>query len=228
MRIVFSLCLLALLMTGCGRKVPPPPKAMPVKVAFAPPSPEPAAPAVDPVKAARQQAAAWGEKLFDKDDAVREQATQALKSLGEPAFPFLLRGLGSNSSEARFAAMQALVASQYWDHGPDLAPLLMNLLDDPDPDVRRGAARNMPLFDRSISDAEIEKGPFAPQRIEALKKVAKSDRLFDIRQAAEESIRKIQDAIAGKPSQNPNASAGTVGPVGNGRSGEVAPKRDSR
>lgn len=223
MRVCLVVGLLGLLVVGCGRKAPPRPVGvsrldlMPVAT-----SPEAARQPSGSQATAKDQAEEWGPRLCHVSDEIRQQAVLVLRTVGDEAYPHVLKALRSRSSDDRYAGLEVLNQEMLIRHAVELVPALLDLLDDRQPDIRRRVIELLPQVDQQVSETDIQVGPYGQQRLEALRKVAQTDRDPAIQQLAADTVPLIYQAIRGKVGELPPR---TDLPSGS-RTGEVeAPSR---
>jgi HEAT repeat protein len=114
----------------------------------------------------------------DSDDVVRREAVEALAKIGgnkiKDAVPALVPAL--KEAETHNAAIDALGAA-----GASAVPPLITALDDPDHEVREGAAQALGKI-----------GPAASDALRALRFSASNDKDAGVRAAAKEALKSIQ------------------------------------
>jgi HEAT repeat protein len=173
---------------GCARRKP----ALPAAILAPAPPPPSEVDAVPGLSAPSWQGATvqtWEERLTgSRDPAAREQASQALRQLGEAAYPSLQRGLHSRDTDVRFAALQALPRPVLEKHQGELKPQLVALLRDRNAAIRRAAAGRLSWLGASAATA-----------VPTLQELARQDSDHQVREAATTSMRMIQIALSGKP-----------------------------
>jgi hypothetical protein len=153
----------------------------------------------DPSQRAYQgrTAADWAGDLESRDTGVRQQAAQALRALGETGYPMLVKGLKNPAPEVRLQALEAMDLKLLKKHQDQTVPLLINTTRDPNPAVREQAAIRLAWFDSSDTST-MNTGVMAGLRLQALQALA-NDKNPNVRTAANNSLRCIQDAVKGKP-----------------------------
>jgi hypothetical protein len=199
--------IIAVAVSGCGGKAPPVAKPKtPLNGPVARQgSTQPAGweKAQDPAEIRRgiyqgKTAAEWGETLKSKSVARRDQASQALRSLGEAGYPQLRDALKNETAEVRLKAMQAIDLAVLRKHQDEMVPLMLSLLTDPNPAVREQAAARLVCFDSTGPNQRVQTGFQAAQRLQALQFVAQNDPAPNVRLAAAMSMQCIQSAMSGR------------------------------
>jgi hypothetical protein len=187
--------LIGLLLFGCARKAPPV-----VRKTAVPQVALPSAKEEEPPEAPETQftPAQWAQKLQDQDAGVRLDAARALGELGEGGYAPLLRGLQDPSADIRLACLQGLTPGLVRQHQKELVPLLLKLLEEKDPAMRKRACTGLTWPDQLLLDNEIQAGAMVKERLAALKKLAGEDKDATVRSAALASAQSVQQAILGK------------------------------
>jgi HEAT repeat protein len=199
MRLTVRLAFLLLVVPACTTKAPPVARPAPLARANAsvaspaiPAHPDAAAPLLG--RALSQ----WEEQLSSKDLAARQRATLVLGQLGEAGYPALLNGMKNESADVRLQSLQALYRPVLVRHQAETVPLLLQLLQDPNPAVREHAAIRLAWFDVRVSNMTPRAGYYARERLQALRLLAQKDETPAAKNAALHSIQSIEDAIQGK------------------------------
>jgi hypothetical protein len=143
-------------------------------------------------------AAEWGEALKANNAGKREQATQALRSLGEVGYPQLRDGLNNASAEVRLRSMQAIDLPVLRKHQDEMVPVLLSMLIDPNPVIREQAAVRLAWFDSTGANQTVKTGTQAQQRLQALDYAAQNDPAPNVRLAAATSMQCIKSAMSGR------------------------------
>jgi hypothetical protein len=199
------LCLIgALVLSGCGGKAPPVARPKTTLNGPAPRAPG-AAQSVgsengqDPTGVHQSKTAAeWGETLRSKNVAKREQASQALRNLGEAGYPQLRDALKDPTAEVRLKAMEGIDLPVLRKHQDEMVPLMILLLGDPNPAVREQAAARLVCFDSTGPNQRVQAGIQTAQRLQALQFAAQNDPAPNVRLTAATSIQCIQSAMSGR------------------------------
>jgi HEAT repeat protein len=199
------------LLVGCGRRSPPVAKTnvtsgtgLSTQVAIQRPIGTNEPETLEARKGTYQGKSAleWGETLKSSNAGKREQAAEALRTLGEAGYPQLREALKDRSPEVRLKAMQAIDLPILRSHQEEMVTLLMTLLTDPNPAVREQAAARLVVFDNTGQKGDLQAGLQVKQRIEALQYAAQNDPAPNVRLAAINSLRCIQSAQGGKPGKD--------------------------
>jgi hypothetical protein len=140
----------------------------------------------------------WGEALKSKNAGKREQASQALRNLGEAGYPQLRDALKDPTPEVRLKAMQAMDLGALRKHQDEMVPLMIALLSDPNPAVREQAAARLVCFDSTGPNQSVQTGLQAAQRLQALQFAALNDPAPNVRLTAATSMQCIQSAMSGR------------------------------
>lgn len=82
----------------------------------------------------------WAEMLNGGDPNAREKAGVALRDMGKEGFSHLLKGMQSGSWEVRLTSLRSAPKDQVVAHRGETAPVLTNLLGDPNLPIRQYAA----------------------------------------------------------------------------------------
>lgn len=197
-----------LVLAGCGRSDPTAGSRAPVHGVVPPIQPEPS-PAwnqlleepAGPTLYAGQPVEAWVEQFQAADPAGRAQAATALGQMGKPGFRPLLEGMKSQSDDTRILALQAVTEEVLTapDHRPQTFPLLLGMLADRNPEIRRQAADRLAWF---FGPEHL--GPGGPsaelfKAVQALRYLMKNDPEASVRQVAESAIHAITSRVTGRP-----------------------------
>ena len=190
MRIGLLACVGAVVLAGCARKAPPPAVVVPgpatmVRPTETPVGPDGGAGAPAPIYQGRSPAQ-WAERLDNRDQGVRRQASEALRTLGPAGYPHLAKGMRHPSAEVRLASLQSLPKRELVAHKDEMVHLLIRMLRDPNPSVREHAAIRLAWFDAG-----------ARQAVTPLRSLAESDDNASVRQAAANSALCIHQAATG-------------------------------
>jgi HEAT repeat protein len=199
MRLTVRLAFLLLVMPACTTKAPPVARRAPL--AHANPSVASQAVSAHPDAVAPllgRTLSQWEEQLSSKDLAARQRATLALGQLGEAGYPALLNGMKNESADVRLQSLQAIYRPVLVQHQAETVPLLLQLLQDPNPAVREHAAIRLAWFDVRVSNMTPRAGYYARERLQALRLLAQKDETPAAKNAALHSIQSIEDAIQGK------------------------------
>lgn len=174
------------LSVGCARKAPPPlvvaPQTQSGPAVTMPLGNGPGGGvAAEPVYQGRtvQQ---WGTQLENRDPVKRSQASFALSRLGKPGAVALLRGMRNSSETVRLVSLQAATKDQMLQRRDESMSLLLSMLKDPNPDIRRAAAARLAWYDKDSASA-----------LPALARLAKTDDDPAVRGAAESAIASIDE-----------------------------------
>jgi hypothetical protein len=204
-----ALCLIgALVLCGCGSKAPPVarPKTNlsgPATRLRGPLQPKDGENGVDAAEVRKglyqgKTPAEWSEALKSNNAAKREQATQALRSLGEAGYPPLRDGLNNAVTEVRLRSLQAIDLPVLRKHQDEMVPVLLSLLADPSPVLREQAAVRLAWFDSTGANQSVKTGAQAQQRLQALDYAAQNDPAPNVRLAAATSMQCIRSAMSGR------------------------------
>jgi hypothetical protein len=109
-----------------------------------------------------------------------------LGDLKEDGYVHLVKGLESPSPEMRLTCLKVISPPVLTGHREETMPLLLRLLNDPDPLIRQNAVARLPWFGKDAAPA-----------LPALEAVAKNDQDADVRTMAKQAIGRIKEAISG-------------------------------
>jgi HEAT repeat protein len=234
MRPIFLLVVLLSLPVGCARRSPP---VAPQGTGFTRVIP-PMVSTTDSVEApqepqAKQLAAQWGPKLYHEDAGVRWEASRTLAELDEAAFPYVFKAMQSEQAPARLAALEALDPKVAHAHQREVVPVLLQLLNDKDAEVRKRVCLALTWMDRLLGDNEIQAGVMATDRLLALRLTADKDPDAEVRGTARIGVQNLQQAIQGKlgPLGGEEVGAdklGGPGGIGARTGDQLAPTRELR
>jgi hypothetical protein len=196
---------LVLLVAGCGRKSPPvarPNGTMRSAAQATSSGPvgiiEPEGPEARKTLDAGRTAGQLGQTLQSNNPSKREEAAQALRSMGEAGYPQLRDALKDRSPEVRLKAIQSIDLPVLRSHQEEMVVMLLTLLTDPNPAVREEAAARLVAFDTTGPKGSLQAGVQLNQRIQALQYAALNDPAPNVRLAAVNSLQCIQSAGSGK------------------------------
>ncbi|MBY0523189.1 MAG: HEAT repeat domain-containing protein [Gemmataceae bacterium] len=185
MKRTLSVCLAALILSGCARKAPAPMDAAVPSVVPAPlPQASEAAPAPTFEKQTPQQ---WADQLEGPSAADTQRAALALRELKDAGYPHLQKGLQSRSAETRLACLQAMPQSVVVAKQREMLPILMSMLGDPKWAVRRDAVVRLSWF--GTQDGDV---------LRALRRTATGDAHPKVRAMAAECVGNIEDEMRNK------------------------------
>jgi hypothetical protein len=119
--------------------------------------------------------------LRDKDDGVRQSASEAMAMMGPPAIPSLTKAIRDDDYFVRQSAGEALAKM-----GPTAIPSLIEALGDERYDVRWAAIESLGKM-----------GPDAKSAIPALSRTLREDQYAVLRQHARQALANIQDKESG-------------------------------
>lgn len=140
----------------------------------------------------------WAPQLKAREPAVRQQAADALRQLGEPGYPHLIKGMKSSDPEVAIQAMQAIPPPVLVQQQAETVPALIFILQrDPNAALREQAAMRLAWFDRAPGANKVQAGFQAKQRLDALAYAAQNDASPGVRTAAAGSLACIQQAMSG-------------------------------
>jgi len=143
-------------------------------------------------------AADWAPQLKAREAATRQQAANALRELGEPGYPHLIKGMQSHDPEVAIQAMQAIPHPVLVQHQAETVPQLIFMLQrDPNATIREQAAMRLAWFDRTTTASKLQPGFQVKQRHDALAYAAQHDASPGVRTAAASSLACIQQALSG-------------------------------
>jgi HEAT repeat protein len=129
------------LLAGCARRVPPPPAGFGADLQ-PPPAPAVMTESVDVLPPDER----WTRQLDAPDPYVRQQAIHALGQQGEAGYRSLLAGLHSKNGDIRLACMEAMPRAAFQAHQDDLWTLLVGMLNDQSPRIRKAVVGRLDLF----------------------------------------------------------------------------------
>jgi HEAT repeat protein len=204
-------CLL-LLPAGCSRKSPPAAINRATGAAAAAPSAAGAG-AEGPAAVAGgvyegRAAPEWGERLVQtQSQAMRDKAAIALAQLGEQGYPHLLAGMRSDSDAVRLASVRAISKAMLLAHQNEMIPLLMRMLKDPEPMIRRAAAGQLRSFGKA--------GEIALRDL--MEMAADKNESPEVRQVAKASAEQIRNPKAREPAGGPRPTARKTPPPEKGK-----------
>jgi HEAT repeat protein len=137
-----SAAVLLILSAGCAKQKPPvaPNGHGSVRSAKGPAAANAHAAAAPDETQRPRTAAQWADALNSYDANARQKAGVALRDLGKEGFPYLLKGMQSDSWEVRLTSLRAVPKDQVVAHRVETMPVLSNLLNDPNPPIRQYAA----------------------------------------------------------------------------------------
>ena len=113
-------------------------------------------------------------QLNDSDNNIQSEASKALTALGLSAVAPLLEGLKTSNGRARMRMVSLLIGTG----DEKVLPVLLSLINDSEQSVRHVLATSLGRFGKN------------PMTIEALQKLAESDPVSGIRQAAAYTLEK--------------------------------------
>jgi vesicle coat complex subunit len=144
-------------------------------------------------------AAQWAEQIQHPEPDVQRQAFRALSELKNEGYPHLMSALNHRSAEVRLQALQAIQLPMLVDarNQEKTVPMLIRLLQDPDPVVRQEAAARLAWFDQTPEGDRQQAGFQAQERLRALQ-FALNDPNPSVRDAADFSLKCVQGALSGK------------------------------
>lgn len=186
MRRAIVIAVLVATLTGCSRK-PPVNVRTAAGTATASPGVSPSAERMEwaPAKQPRT-AEQWAAQLSNPHPAAAFQASLALRDLKDEGYPHLARAVLSDAPEVRRLALAALSAPVVLARHRESLPLLIGLLQNPDPFMRQHAASRLGCF-----------GTKAVAVRPALDQMAANDADPNVRGAAAEAVYLI-DLATGK------------------------------
>ena len=119
----------------------------------------------------------WAAQLSDLDPQIRQQASQALGTLGPEGARYLIQGMRSSSPEMQLNSLQGFYKPELVNHANETMPIVMGMLEHRDPTIRLNAVARMPWFEASASKA-----------MPLLQYMAANDPSPEVRAAAKESM----------------------------------------
>lgn len=191
---------LVVLAFGCGRKAPPAamglggeagPQPLVVEVG----SQDAALAPGTPVHEGRT-APQWMQQLEAAPTPVlRQQAGRALSGMGDTGQSQLLKGLAHGSDPVRLSCLQAISQPMLAKNANETLPLLLGMLQERNPDLRKAAAARLPWFPWKKLNPEIALAP--------LRAMSQRDPDPGVRRAAQESIIFINEVVTGTMDYGP-------------------------
>lgn len=188
MRRLIMVALVVAAAAGCGRKGPPPaPQGAggPGAGALTPvenPGWEPPPGAVYQGRTAPQ----WGNQLVETRDAsTRVQAATALSQMGKAGYPYLAKGLNSNSDEIRLVSLQAIGKPELVGDKNSMSALIDMLNNSRDPALRQAAASRLAWF-----------GMDSQRAVQPLQRAATTDSDAEVRRVAASALVEIEEFVA--------------------------------
>jgi HEAT repeat protein len=126
----------------------------------------------------------WAERMESQNPTARSQASAALGSMGESGYPFLLKGLRSNSDDVRMNSLQNMTKPVMVAHQQETLGLLRSMLGDPNPLIRQGAAARVSWYGK---DAQVA--------LPAVQALAQNDSEPEVRRVAAIAVTEIMDHL---------------------------------
>jgi HEAT repeat protein len=130
-----------ILSAGCAKQKPPvAANGSPLRSVKGPGAPNGYVAAAPDQTQRPRTAPQWADALNGYDANARERAAAALREMGKEGFPYLLKGMQSDSWEVRLTSLRSVPKDQVVAHRGETMPVLTNLLNDANPPIRQYAA----------------------------------------------------------------------------------------